>query len=156
MKKWAKCCECQSWILPGSFCQKCNQPKVDSKEDVISIPITLEQKALGKIVEKGIETKKPNLIECESCLREFDPNSKHFGKRTECLNCAEETEVKLTGVMIGGKNAAEIQINSDPKLTEYMLKARMSGNSATGISKRDGQVKKVVKGIENRRHGDSV
>lgn len=46
------------------------------------------------------------------------------GRITECPECATETATKFTGVQLyGHKTGAAIQINTDPALTQYILKA---------------------------------
>ena len=56
------------------------------------------------------------------------------GKITECNDCAEETTVKLTGVMLyGHKTGAAIQINTDPALTKYILNSTKLQNKGSNL-----------------------
>lgn len=80
-----------------------------------------------------------NDINCVHCDGEFDPVDKirqakisrrPAGKFNECIDCASSGPEKYTGVMIyGHKTAGSIQINTDPRLTQYMLKSSPSAGS---------------------------
>ena len=105
-------------------------------------------------------------MQCVDCGFEFKPRKDKPGRINQCEDCGEETSEKRTGVMIyGGKNGAEIQINSNPELTKYMIektklmnKGSNLGNNLKVSSKHhrlENAVVHVVSGIENRRHGDS-
>jgi hypothetical protein len=85
------------------------------------------------------------MIICKDCGTEFDLFEKRkkakelridAGKRDQCLQCADQVDAQpLTGVMIyGHKTGATIQINKDPKLTEYMLKSSPSAGSRKILS----------------------
>ena len=67
---------------------------------------------------------------CRLCDAEFDLNPvRKYGRINECDDCATDIQ-KYTGVMIyGHKTAGAIQINSDPKLTEYMIETSPSNGS---------------------------
>lgn len=61
--------------------------------------------------------------QCIKCGFDFTLYSGKPGKINECDDCAEEHVVKYTGNMIyDHKVGAEIQINSDPRLTNYINK----------------------------------
>ena len=80
-----------------------------------------------------------NSVFCIHCDIEFIPAEKirqakisrrHAGKFNECIDCATPGPEKYTGVMIyGHKTAGSIQINTDPRLTQYMLKSSPSAGS---------------------------
>lgn len=62
--------------------------------------------------------------ECKLCGTEYDDRERRGqpGLIIHCEDCAEETETKLTGVMIyTHKTGPSIQINSDPALTSYLI-----------------------------------
>jgi len=77
---------------------------------------------------------------CETCGLEYDPKLKDKnarGKYTQCAECGEEgeTAVKYTGVPIyGHKTASELQINSDPRLTEYLINATKLKNKGSNMT----------------------
>lgn len=76
---------------------------------------------------------------CHSCGSEFDPATRRGkpGKATECNECGEENEsaTKYTGVVIyGHKAGATLQINSDPKLTEYLINATKLKNKGSNMT----------------------
>lgn len=78
--------------------------------------------------------------QCKHCGGEFDPQEKvrqakqnrlPMGKIDECLDCVETDVERHTGVMISGlKTGGTIQINTDPRLTEYMLQSSPSNRTA--------------------------
>lgn len=83
---------------------------------------------------------------CIHCEIEFDLQEKlnqskilkrNAGKINECIDCASEDPVKVTGVMIyGHKTAGSIQINKDPRLTEYMLSSSPSAGTRCAMVQR--------------------
>lgn len=65
---------------------------------------------------------------CESCGGEYNRAERRNrpGRAVVCNECAEEEAevVRYTGVPIyGHKTAATLQINRDPRLTQYILNA---------------------------------
>jgi NAD-dependent SIR2 family protein deacetylase len=63
---------------------------------------------------------------CKKCEDEFDPEQKRqkAGKINECDDCSEEVAVRYTGNQIyDHKTGVSVQINKDPNLTQYILKA---------------------------------
>jgi hypothetical protein len=107
-------------------------------------------------------------MKCIHCDIDFDPKEKNnvarvnklpAGKINECLDCASEEPERYTGVMIyGHKTGGEIQINSDPSLTEYMKNAggariarSLGKTSQYDMPKTTDAVKKVVKDVAKRR-----
>ena len=65
-------------------------------------------------------------LNCIDCDMEYDPASRSGkpGKRTQCNDCADDSEVRLTGNMIyDHKTGCSIQINRDPGLTNYIINA---------------------------------
>jgi hypothetical protein len=66
---------------------------------------------------------------CVSCESEYDKRARlgKPGRATVCEECAEEegdSAVKYTGfVVYGHKTSCELQINADPRLTEYLINA---------------------------------
>jgi len=63
---------------------------------------------------------------CKKCDDDFDPSQKKLkaGRINECDDCAEETAVRYTGNQIyDHKTSVSVQINKDPALTQYILKA---------------------------------
>jgi hypothetical protein len=104
---------------------------------------------------------------CSDCGIDFESRRNKPGKINQCEDCGEENVTKRTGVMIyGGKNGAEIQINSDPELTKYMIEKTKLRNKGSNLGsnlkvsskhhKLENAVVHVVSGVENRRHGDST
>lgn len=76
---------------------------------------------------------------CKDCGAEYDAASRKGkpGKFTVCNECGEEeSEVtKYTGVAIyGHKTASEIQINKDPRLTEYLINATKLKNKGSNMT----------------------
>lgn len=63
---------------------------------------------------------------CIKCNEEYDRDARRGkpGKITECDSCAEETVEKYTGnIIYDHKTGASLQINTDPKLTQYIMQA---------------------------------
>jgi hypothetical protein len=77
---------------------------------------------------------------CDTCGLEYDTKSKNKnspGRATQCNECGEEgeTAVRYTGVPIyGHKTASELQINSNPMLTEYLLNATKLKNKGSNMT----------------------
>lgn len=90
-------------------------------------------------------------MECVHCGIEFDQKkkemqskleSRRFGRINECIECASEEPAKLTGVMVyGHKTAGSIQINRDPRLTQYMLACSPSAGTRYAMSQNAPKVK---------------
>lgn len=75
-----------------------------------------------------------DVIVCKHCGFEFKLYAGKPGKRNECDDCAEETAVKYTGNMIyDHKVGASIQINSDPRLTQYINSATKLRNKGSNL-----------------------
>ncbi len=71
---------------------------------------------------------------CRHCEVEFKLYSGKPGKIDECGDCAEEVVQKYTGNMIyDHKVGAQIQINSDPRLTEYINKSTKLKNKGSNL-----------------------
>lgn len=125
-----------------------------------------DHRLCAKCTEKEEMDPKPYRYEvsemrtCVKCEAEFDPKdpANQAGKYNECGECAGKDVTPYTGVMIvGGKTGMEIQINTDPRVTEYIKNASAHHGTAPAVvtRKESGTVKKIVTGLENRRHGDS-
>lgn len=76
---------------------------------------------------------------CDTCGAEYDTKTRkgNPGKLTQCNECGEEDEttVKYTGVPIyGHKTASELQINRDPRLTEYLINATKLKNKGSNMT----------------------
>lgn len=72
--------------------------------------------------------------QCIKCDAEYDERKRKHGKITECNDCAEEVAVKFTGNMIyDHKTGCSIQINTDPKLTQYITKATKLINKGSNL-----------------------
>jgi hypothetical protein len=64
------------------------------------------------------------IIVCTCCQCEFELTPKKPGKIGVCEDCANETVTRYTGNMIfDHKTGADIQINSDPELTKYIIES---------------------------------
>jgi hypothetical protein len=64
------------------------------------------------------------IYSCTDCGCEFQFNDKKPGKKSVCEDCAVEPTVRYTGNMIfDHKTGADIQINSDPELTKYIIES---------------------------------
>jgi hypothetical protein len=80
-------------------------------------------------VVEGIKGRQATMI-CRICEIEFDIKDKFrqarlenrpMGRIDECLDCVEEDEVRVTGVMIPtDEGVRSLQINADPKLTQFL------------------------------------
>jgi hypothetical protein len=73
---------------------------------------------------------------CIKCGTEYNPEERRgkLGKITECQDCAEEVATKFTGNMIyDHKTGCSIQINTDPKLTQYITKATALRNKGSNL-----------------------
>lgn len=71
---------------------------------------------------------------CVKCGEEFELYNGKPGLSTECDFCAEEVVEKYTGNMIyDHKTGAQIQINSDPRLTNYINKATKLQNKGSNM-----------------------
>lgn len=106
-------------------------------------------------------------LKCIHCECDFDVAEKNRyakihrrqpGKVNECIDCATSGPVEYTGVMIyGHKTAGSVQINKDPRLTQYMLRSSPSAGTmrAMGVTLhkvRDGDVAHLAdKDIAKRR-----
>jgi len=77
---------------------------------------------------------------CDTCGLEYDTKSKNKnspGRATQCSECGEEgeTAVRYTGVVIyGHKTAATLQVNADPKLTEYLINSTKLKNKGSNMT----------------------
>lgn len=63
---------------------------------------------------------------CKHCGEQYDETKRKGqpGLITECLDCAEDDVIRRTGVMIyDHKTGGTIQINKDPRITEYIQKS---------------------------------
>ena len=70
-------------------------------------------------------------VECE-CDFEFKPNKP--GKVNTCQDCSDDHVTRYTGNMIyDHKTGADIQINSDPELTEYIIQSTKLRNKASNL-----------------------
>jgi hypothetical protein len=71
---------------------------------------------------------------CKDCDCEFDPKSKKSGLITVCNDCSIESVERYTGNMIfDHKTGADIQINSDPELTKYIINSTKLRNKASNL-----------------------
>lgn len=73
---------------------------------------------------------------CVKCGSDYDIEERRGqpGKITECQDCAEETATKFTGNMIyDHKTGCQIQINSDPRLTQYISKSTELRNKGSNL-----------------------
>lgn len=104
---------------------------------------------------------------CVDCGIDFVSTKNKPGKINQCEDCGEDNTDRRTGVMIyGGKNGAEIQINSNPELTQYMIEKTKLRNKGSNLGSNlkvsskyhrlENATVHVVNGVENRRHGDST
>lgn len=74
--------------------------------------------------------------QCTVCDNEYDDITRKGkpGRITECELCISEQAVKLTGNMIyDHKTGAALQINSDPGLTQYIIKATKLQNKGSNL-----------------------
>lgn len=77
---------------------------------------------------------------CDTCGLEYDPKLKDRdapGRYTQCVECGEEgeTAVKYTGFTVyGHKTSCELQINADPRLTEYLINATKLKNKGSNMN----------------------
>ncbi len=76
---------------------------------------------------------------CDTCGADYDTKSRkgNPGRATQCNECGEEYEhaTKYTGVPIyGHKTASELQINKDPRLTEYLINATKLKNKGSNMT----------------------
>lgn len=73
---------------------------------------------------------------CIHCGDEYDDLSRKGkpGRITECESCHDESTTRLTGNMIyDHKTGAALQINSDPGLTQYIIKATKLQNKGSNL-----------------------
>jgi len=73
---------------------------------------------------------------CIKCGDEYNEETRRNmgGRITECQDCAEEHTTKFTGNMIyDHKTGCSIQINSDPSLTQYIIKATKLQNKGSNL-----------------------
>lgn len=71
---------------------------------------------------------------CIECEESFSDKRRKLGFET-CLDCAEESTVRMTGVMIyTHKTGASIQINKDPALTEYIINSTKLKNKGSNLA----------------------
>ena len=73
------------------------------------------------------------VISCRHCGIEFEKRSDKPGKIDECVDCAEDV-TRYTGNMVyDHKAGCSIQINSDPRLTEYINEATKLRNKGSNL-----------------------
>ena len=71
---------------------------------------------------------------CTECECEFEFNSNKPGKINACEDCSVDHAVRYTGNMIfDHKTGADIQINSDPELTKYIIESTKLRNKASNL-----------------------
>ena len=64
------------------------------------------------------------IFDCAECGCQFQHTDKKPGKINVCGDCATEPIIRYTGNMIfDHKTGADIQINSDPELTRYIIES---------------------------------
>ena len=76
------------------------------------------------------------LRNCRKCGTEYDPRERAGkpGRITECEDCAVELTTKYTGNMIyDHKAGCAVQINTDPRLTQYIRKATALRNKGSNL-----------------------
>lgn len=70
---------------------------------------------------------------CIDCEEEYSDKRASLGYDT-CLECGESNVTRYTGVMIyTHKTAPSIQINTDPKLTDYLIKSTKLKNKGSNL-----------------------
>ena len=73
---------------------------------------------------------------CVKCGSDYDPRERFGrpGRVTECEDCASEPATKYTGNMVyDHKTGCSVQINTDPKLTQYIIKATALRNKGSNL-----------------------
>jgi hypothetical protein len=100
-----------------------------------------------------------NVAICTSCKTEYDIKARkgNKGKITVCDECGEEEEtaVKYTGVMIYScKTNCSIQINADPRLTQYINDTTKLKNKGSNMGNNINQVSKHKKLVKT--HGACI
>jgi len=71
---------------------------------------------------------------CTDCECEFEFSSNKPGKINVCEDCGFDPFVRYTGNMIfDHKTGADIQINSDPELTKYIIDSTKLRNKASNL-----------------------
>lgn len=74
--------------------------------------------------------------ECKNCGMEYDDSSRKNrpGLIIHCSECADESVEKFTGVMIyTHKTGGTIQVNRDPRITEYIIDATRLRNKGSNL-----------------------
>lgn len=90
---------------------------------------------------------------CDTCNLEYDTKSRRGnpGRFTQCNECGEECETteKYTGNMIySHKTGCSIQINADPRLTQYLNDTTSLKNKGSNMSNNINQIAKHKKLIK--------
>jgi hypothetical protein len=71
---------------------------------------------------------------CAECECEFEFKPKKPGKINMCTDCSDDDVTRYTGNMIyDHKTGADIQINSDPQLTEYITQSTKLRNKGSNL-----------------------
>jgi len=73
---------------------------------------------------------------CKDCGINYTPTKQKLGPIYLCFECGENNEVepKYTGNMIyDHKTGASLQINTDPKLTEYIIQSTKLRNKGSNL-----------------------
>lgn len=71
---------------------------------------------------------------CVSCGFNYELTSKKPGPINVCIDCSEDAVQRYTGNMIyDHKTGADIQINSDPELTKYIINSTKLRNKASNL-----------------------
>ena len=74
------------------------------------------------------------IMTCVSCCFNYELTSKKPGPINVCADCGEDTVERYTGNMIyDHKTGADIQINSDPELTKYIINSTKLRNKASNL-----------------------
>ena len=72
-------------------------------------------------------------VTCIHCEVEFIPAPKKPGKHNECEECANDVDMYTGNMIYDHKVGATIQINSDPRLTEYINGATKLRNKGSNL-----------------------
>lgn len=74
-----------------------------------------------------------NTIKCVHCEIEFESTRDKPGKRNECEDCADDITLYTGNMVYDHKTGPVIQVNSDPRLTNYINNATKLRNKGSNL-----------------------
>jgi hypothetical protein len=70
---------------------------------------------------------------CRHCDGEIEVSKNKKGKIDECSDCASDVDCYTGNMIYDHKTGCDIQINSDPRLTQYIINATKLRNKGSNL-----------------------